>query len=149
MSSDGVLLRAVSKNSGRCMRMSSRPHHVRAFDAGRILEQDMAIFDKTLAVNYCGVVHTVKAAVPGMVARREGQVVIIASVMAIIGVSSEVKPRRLPYSWTITRPLEAFPSIHLQSNCVLPLQVLRGTGRMLRPSGPCEVLPIACGTRYA
>ncbi len=61
-------------------------NHMRAVGAGRILEQDMDIFDKTLAVNYCGVVHTVKAAVPGMVARREGQVVIIASVMAIIGV---------------------------------------------------------------
>ena len=53
--------------------------------AGRILEQDTAIFEKTMGVNYFGVVHTVKAAVPGMVARRDGQVVIIASVMAIIG----------------------------------------------------------------
>ena len=56
-------------------------------DAGRILEQDISIFERTLAVNYFGVVHTVKAAVPGMVARREGQVVIIGSVMSIIGAS--------------------------------------------------------------
>ncbi len=74
------------------MVIRSLMHHVCAIDAGRILEQDMAIFDKTLAVNYSGVVHTVKAAVPGMVARREGQVVIIASVMAIIGAPpSQVK----------------------------------------------------------
>lgn len=53
--------------------------------AGRLLEQDVAVFRSTMDVNYFGVVNSVKAAVPRMVARGEGQVVIVASVMAIIG----------------------------------------------------------------
>ena len=64
---------------------SDRSHDRTSVGTGRILEQDTAIFEKTMNVNYYGVVHTVKAAVPGMVARREGQVVLIASVMAVIG----------------------------------------------------------------
>jgi len=36
-------------------------------------------------VNYFGVLNTIKAAVPRMVERGEGSVIIVASVMAIIG----------------------------------------------------------------
>ena len=56
-----------------------------AVHLGRLLEQDVAVFRSTTDVNYFGVVNTVKAAVPRMVERGEGQVVIVASVMAIIG----------------------------------------------------------------
>ena len=45
----------------------------------------MEVFRSTMDVNYFGVVNTLKAAVPRMVERGEGQVVIVASVMAIIG----------------------------------------------------------------
>ena len=70
----------------------------------------MAIFEKTLAVNYSGVVHTVKAAVPGMVARREGQVVLIASVMAIIGAPREVKSIAVGRDHDFCLDLDAFDS---------------------------------------
>ena len=142
-------LTAIS-SAKRCIVMSSLPHIPCAVDAGRILEQDMAIFEKTLAVNYSGVVHTVKAAVPGMVARREGQVVIIASVMAIIGASPEVEPNQLPHTRDHDLSFE-HPSLQMQSDSLIWLlpQVLRGMGPMLRPSGRSEVSPTACGTRCA
>ena len=57
----------------------------------------MSVFEKTMAVNYIGVVHTVKAAVPGMVARRNGQVVIVASVMAVIGASPMSRVGFMPH----------------------------------------------------
>jgi 3-dehydrosphinganine reductase len=54
--------------------------------AGRFLEQDASVFSDTMQLNYMGTVNVLKAALPGMVRRGEGHIVVVASVMAIIGV---------------------------------------------------------------
>ncbi len=53
--------------------------------AGKFLQQDVEVFSSTMALNYMGVVNVLKAALPGLVARRRGHVVVVSSVMAIIG----------------------------------------------------------------
>ena len=53
--------------------------------AGKFLQQDVSVFAGTMEVNYMGTVKVLKAALPGMVARGRGLVVVVSSVMAIIG----------------------------------------------------------------
>lgn len=53
--------------------------------AGKFLEQDAQVFHDTMQLNYMGTVNVLKAALPGMVQRGEGHIVVVASVMAIIG----------------------------------------------------------------
>jgi NAD(P)-dependent dehydrogenase (short-subunit alcohol dehydrogenase family) len=52
---------------------------------GRFLEQDPAVSRRTMDLNYFGVETAVRAVLPGMVARRAGKVVFIASAMAVCG----------------------------------------------------------------
>ncbi|GMH45680.1 hypothetical protein BSKO_13643 [Bryopsis sp. KO-2023] len=54
---------------------------------GRFLELDLDAFKAQMDVNYIGTVTTVKAVVPEMVERRLGEVVIIASALAVIGLA--------------------------------------------------------------
>jgi short-subunit dehydrogenase len=51
---------------------------------GYFLEQDVSVFRKTMESNYMGTVHLLKAAAPGMVERRQGQIVIVASAAAVV-----------------------------------------------------------------
>jgi NAD(P)-dependent dehydrogenase (short-subunit alcohol dehydrogenase family) len=53
--------------------------------AGRFLEQEMAIFESTMDVNYFGTLRMLKSAIPGMVGRGEGEVVLISSSAAVCG----------------------------------------------------------------
>ena len=46
---------------------------------GYFLEQDLAIFERTMRLNYLGSVFTAKAAVPAMVARSSGHLILISS----------------------------------------------------------------------
>jgi short-subunit dehydrogenase len=52
---------------------------------GRFMEQDVSVFSDTMQLNYMGTVNVLKAALPGLVQRGEGHVVLVASVMAVIG----------------------------------------------------------------
>lgn len=54
--------------------------------AGKFMEQDASVFSNTMDLNYMGTVNALKAALPGMVQRGEGHIVLVASVMAVIGV---------------------------------------------------------------
>ena len=38
-----------------------------------------------MTVNYLGTVHTLQAALPGMLERRQGRVVVVASALAVLG----------------------------------------------------------------
>ncbi len=60
--------------------------------AGRFLEQDISVYKQTMDINYFGTLNVVKAAVPGMVERRAGQVVIVASALAVCGTSVSSQP---------------------------------------------------------
>lgn len=54
--------------------------------AGKFLQQKVETFSRTMDLNYMGVVHVLKAVLPGMVEQRQGHIVVISSVMAIIGI---------------------------------------------------------------
>ena len=45
----------------------------------------MSAFELQMRVNYLGNVHSVKAALPGMLQRRAGRVVLVTSSLAILG----------------------------------------------------------------
>ncbi len=47
---------------------------------------DLAWFREAMAVNYFGTLHVIKAAVPGLIARRSGHIVNISSVAGFMGV---------------------------------------------------------------
>ncbi|EFN56464.1 hypothetical protein CHLNCDRAFT_57682 [Chlorella variabilis] len=52
---------------------------------GLFVEQDVSAFELQMRVNYLGNVHSVKAALPGMLQRRAGRVVLVTSSLAILG----------------------------------------------------------------
>jgi 3-dehydrosphinganine reductase len=53
---------------------------------GYFQDLDLAIFRQTMDVNYLGTVHMAKAVVPGMIARRSGHIVNLASAAGFLGV---------------------------------------------------------------
>lgn len=53
--------------------------------AGRFLEQSLDVFASTMNVNYFGTLHVLKAALPAMVERRQGEVVLVSSAAAVCG----------------------------------------------------------------
>ncbi|GAB4817499.1 hypothetical protein N2152v2_004545 [Parachlorella kessleri] len=52
---------------------------------GRFVDQDMEMFERQVQVNYLGTVATVKAALPAMLARKQGHIVLVASALAVLG----------------------------------------------------------------
>lgn len=52
---------------------------------GYFAEQPAAIHHQTMAVNYFGTLHAIKAVVPGMRARRSGSIVIMSSGAGLVG----------------------------------------------------------------
>ena len=52
---------------------------------GHFLELPIEIFEQTMAVNYFGALYSIKAALPRMVERRTGNIVLISSGAALIG----------------------------------------------------------------
>lgn len=54
---------------------------------GLFVEQDVDIFERQVNVNYLGTVRTIKAAIPAMLARAEGHIVIISSVLSVTGLA--------------------------------------------------------------
>ncbi|TMW55940.1 hypothetical protein Poli38472_008588 [Pythium oligandrum] len=53
---------------------------------GMFLEQEVSVFRKMMDLNYFGVVHTVRAALPAMIkAKNQGQIVIVASACSLLG----------------------------------------------------------------
>lgn len=52
---------------------------------GLFAAQDMADFQRTVDVNYLGTVRTIKCALPGMLARRQGHIVVVSSMLAVTG----------------------------------------------------------------
>ena len=53
--------------------------------AGLFVEQGPEAFARQMTVNYLGTVHTLQAALPGMLERRQGRVVVVASALAVLG----------------------------------------------------------------
>ncbi len=53
---------------------------------GYFQELDLAVFREAMEINYFGTLHMIKAAVPGMIARRSGYIVNICSLAGILGV---------------------------------------------------------------
>ena len=60
---------------------------------GKLLEQDNAIIHKQMAINYGGLVNITQAVLPGMLARKQGKIVHIASLM-----SELARPSVVPYT---------------------------------------------------
>lgn len=52
---------------------------------GLFLDQALPDFERQVSVNYLGTVATIKAALPGMVQRRSGHVVVVGSVQSVLG----------------------------------------------------------------
>ncbi|PSC70985.1 short-chain dehydrogenase [Micractinium conductrix] len=52
---------------------------------GLFIEQGPDVFERTMRVNYLGTVNSVQAALPGMLARRSGRVVLVASMLGVLG----------------------------------------------------------------
>ena len=67
--------------------------HVRC--TGRFVDQAMEAFERQVQVNYLGTVATIKAALPGMLERKQGHVVLIASALAVLGDSWDERVGRL------------------------------------------------------
>ncbi len=53
---------------------------------GRFLELEPEEFRRQMDVNYLGTVHAIRAALPGMVARRRGKLILISSAAGLYGV---------------------------------------------------------------
>jgi 3-dehydrosphinganine reductase len=53
--------------------------------AGLFVEQDVSKFELQMRVNYLGNVHCVKAALPGMLQRGRGRIVLVTSSLAVLG----------------------------------------------------------------
>lgn len=53
---------------------------------GRFVDLDDAVFRDQMEVDYFGTLHAVRAVVPGMVQRRRGHVVLVASTVAFVGI---------------------------------------------------------------
>lgn len=62
----------------------SRSTHLQ-LHTGLFLEQGPAVFEHQMRVNYLGTVNTIQAALPGMLQRRRGRVVLVSSGLAIVG----------------------------------------------------------------
>ena len=54
-------------------------------DAVLFWEEDLSINERINRINYLGVVYTLKAALPGMVKRGTGRVLMMSSLMATLG----------------------------------------------------------------
>eukprot|EP00887_Chlorella_sp_A99_P007439 scaffold2.g7439.t1 len=52
---------------------------------GLFVEQDMAAFQRQVDINYLGTVRCCKAALPGMLARGRGRVVLVSSALGVLG----------------------------------------------------------------
>lgn len=69
---------------GFCVCKSS-PGDMQCKRAGRFLEQDLHVFEETMELNYFGTLRTIKAFLPAMVKRRQGEVVLVSSAAAVCG----------------------------------------------------------------
>lgn len=52
---------------------------------GYFAEQEVSIFEETVALNYLGTVHAIKACIPYMVRRRSGHIILISSAAGVLG----------------------------------------------------------------
>ena len=74
--------------------------------AGLFLDERIEDLEKVNRVNFMGVIYTLKAGLPGMVARGSGRVLMMSSMMAMYGEESKFIPphcemsplRLLPFS---------------------------------------------------
>lgn len=62
---------------------SSKP--VRCLHAGRVEDLPVSVFHRIMTINYLGVVHSVKAVLPGMLQNRSGHISFVSSSMGLIG----------------------------------------------------------------
>lgn len=72
-------------------RAESRLVH-RTSAAGLFLDERIDDLEKVNRVNFMGVIYTLKAGLPGMVARGSGRVLMMSSMMAMYGEESDFIP---------------------------------------------------------
>ena len=53
---------------------------------GRFMDLPVTVFERTMAVNYFGTLYTVRAALPSMLGRKRGHLVLISSGAGLIGI---------------------------------------------------------------
>ncbi|KAK9915016.1 hypothetical protein WJX75_003662 [Coccomyxa subellipsoidea] len=58
-----------------------------AASPGYFVKQDMDDFESTMQLNYFGTLRVIKAALPSMVERRQGEIVLVSSAAAVVGVA--------------------------------------------------------------
>ena len=67
------------------MRTTHMPPHPSTPPPGLFLDMPFEVFERQMSVNYLGAVRTVQAALPAMVARGRGRLVLTASPLAVLG----------------------------------------------------------------
>ncbi len=70
---------------GACARVDILVNNAGFVESAPIARLDAALWEKTIAVNLTGTYHCTRAALPGMIARRSGRIVNIASVAGRVG----------------------------------------------------------------
>ena len=132
------------------------------------MEQDIAAFERQVQVNYLGSVRCIKAALPGMLRRRRGRIVLVGSegrlaagcrraVQGTAGGAGAASPGRIrSRAHAPARPAPPPPpSAHLPNpfppQCARSLPhwecwALVGTAPMPPQSGRCAAWATACAT---
>lgn len=65
--------------------VSSGSKPVSCLHAGRVEDLPASVFHRLMTINYLGVVHSVKAVLPGMLQNRSGHISFVSSSMGLIG----------------------------------------------------------------
>ncbi|KAI7846394.1 hypothetical protein COHA_000105 [Chlorella ohadii] len=66
---------------------------------GLFVEQGPEVHERQMRVNYLGTVHTVQAALPGMLERRQGRMLLVASTLSILGLAGYAS--YAPSKWAV------------------------------------------------
>lgn len=85
---------------------------------GYFHETDSAAHRHMMDLNYMGVVHVVKAVLPGMIKQRQGHLIVVASTLSLMG---EVTiPYYIIVSSTHCRYNQIYPHVRYAIECIFP-----------------------------
>ena len=71
-------------------------------EAGRFIDQDIHLFEKTMQLDYFGSLYVAKATIPAMIRRKKGHILFIASPLAAVGKLASI-------SWEVLGEHQLFP----------------------------------------
>lgn len=86
---------------------------------GLFIEQPIEDFERTMQVNYVGTLRTIKCALPGMLQRRSGHIVITTSVLSVLGFAGYSS--YAPSKWALRGLADC---LHNEVCCCLALRLL-------------------------